>query len=109
MCTECAVTLEKAWDPTSGLEPLQQLEKWVEHDRLWSVDGSRLVVLPSCHDSHYYVLVAVMDQQQPLMYILESLGGCMLRSHLATLTSETSSSACNRGSQGVRALPHPRP
>ena len=96
MCTECAVTLEKAWDPTSGLEPLQQLEKWVEQDRLWSVHGSRLVVVVVV-DSHYYVLVAVMDQQQPLMYILKSLGGRMLWSHLAPLSFKTSSSGCNRG------------
>ena len=33
------------------------------------------MLLPLCHASHFYGLVAVLDEDQPLLVILESLGG----------------------------------
>ena len=39
------------------------------------IGDNRLVILPSCCRSHFYILVAVMDPSAPVIFILESLGG----------------------------------
>ena len=75
LSTECAVSLERSWDIASGQDPSDHLKNWVEHGNLWQEQGSRLVVLPTCHAGHYYTLVAVLDLEQPLLYVLESIGG----------------------------------
>jgi hypothetical protein len=69
----------KNWDPATGL-PKEELglQKWTEFAQLWRC-GSRLVVLPVCWNSHYYTLVAVLDPAQPLLIILESIGGMYAR------------------------------
>jgi hypothetical protein len=83
LSTEFAVRLG-SWDPASGL-PKEQLglHDWTEHARLWQ-GGARLVVLPVCWQYHYYVLVAVLDEEQPTLYILESIGGSFARAPAVT-------------------------
>ena len=54
----------------------ERLNRSLLNSKLWQDDGVKLVLLPVCYSSHFYGLVAVLDPVEPLLYILESLGGC---------------------------------
>lgn len=78
LSTEFYQQMER-WDPAIGvLDENLGLQYWTERARLWQ-GGSRLVILPACWRSHFYALVAVLDPNQPMLYILESLGGQFAR------------------------------
>ena len=74
LCTEFYQKLE-AWDLDTGMPDKNNgLQKWTESAQLWH-GGSRIVILPLCWREHFYTLVAVLDNRQPMLYILESIGG----------------------------------
>ena len=52
----------------------QRLAEAVDQIQI-SPNENRIIVLPACCRSHFYILVAVMDLFNPLLFILESLGG----------------------------------
>ena len=74
---------EEVWLMSSQLGQLIGQIPWTSHALLRAVDqarpwqerGCRFVVLPWCESAHYFLLVAVLDPQ-PMMFILESMGGC---------------------------------
>ena len=60
------------WDPASGMPKDQlRLQNWTQHAKLWQ-GGSRVVVLPLVWRSHFYGLVATLEEET--CYVLESLG-----------------------------------
>ena len=44
-------------------------------DQAWRDPECELILLPCCHDIHYYLLAAVLDEKDPVIMVLESLGG----------------------------------
>lgn len=75
LSTEFAVRLEQSWDPAANQLPPEDLHNWTQNGQLWQDGGCRLVVLSACIADHYYAMVAVLDHEQPALYVLESLGG----------------------------------
>ena len=53
----------------------ERLNRCLVNSKLWQTEGVKLVFLPVCHSSHFYGLVAVLDPVEPVLVILESLGG----------------------------------
>ena len=44
-------------------------------DKAWRDPECELVLLPCCHDIHYYILAAVLNEKDPVVMVLESIGG----------------------------------
>lgn len=53
----------------------KRLKLYLEESKLWQPDGAKIVLLPVCHASHFYCLAAVLDEDKPIIVVLESLGG----------------------------------
>ena len=51
-----------------------RLINYIEDAKLWDPEGVKLVLLPLCYSSHFYVLAAILDPENPLLVILESIG-----------------------------------
>ena len=75
LSTEFAVKLGQPWRWEAGEEPSEELLNWTDDARLWEEGGCRLVMLTACVNHHYYALVALLDKEQPELFVLESLGG----------------------------------
>ena len=52
----------------------ERLYMWANGIEKFDADP-QLVVLPVCWQSHFYILIAMLDTTSPTIYILESLGG----------------------------------
>ena len=73
--TEFAQTLSH-WDPEINPNPPEIVQKWTKHLGLWkSTSCHRIALFPLVHRQHFYVIVVIMDSQNPCAYILESIGG----------------------------------
>ena len=44
-------------------------------DKVWRDPEYELVLLPCCHNVHFYLLAAVLDERDPVIFVLESIGG----------------------------------
>ena len=77
LTTEFAQKLQywaKADAPPDRLQEMG-LRDMSELRMLWKTGGASLVLLPEVSHGHFYLLVAYLDVQKPVTYVLESLGG----------------------------------
>ena len=52
----------------------------------YSHNSPKIVLLPVCWQDHFYLLVAVMDVNMPVIHILESIGGSYATTPPMTVT-----------------------
>ena len=61
------------WDLGKTKEPPDYVQKWTEGTGLWENPELRTLLVALCHDYHFYLVVAVLDQVRPQLLVLESL------------------------------------
>ena len=62
----------KNWTPTRT-DLTTSLKNWTNQYNFWQ-GKCRFVLVPVCWQSHYYLLVNVLDTEKPMTFILESIG-----------------------------------
>ena len=61
------------WDLGKTKEPPEYVQKWTRGTGLWEKPELRTVLVALCHDFHFYLVAAVLDQVRPKLFLLESL------------------------------------
>lgn len=62
-----------AWDLRKTKEPPECVQKWTRGTGLWEKPELKTVLFALCHDFHFYLVAAILDQVRPKLLLLESL------------------------------------